>query len=411
MKKIIAAIICCLCLAIPLSVSVAALAAKTDAAAAIAAAGSSDEEVTIPATRLRSSPQVMTLDIGETRQMSFLFTPKNSDDYLIPNSYNKNVAIADSDGLVTAVGPGHTTIRFKTSSRQKVSVDVTVNPPAASYASNGITLEDEFVKLRKGKTAQIYAFCYVDGKEADIKYISNDTKTATVDKDGLVTAVGTGETSVTITSGEYTAEYYVSVYSGVYKGVDVSSWQGKIDWSKVNDDGIDFAMIRSSYGTDNTDSRFYENVKGCEKNNIPYGIYHYTYAENIAEAETEALAMINIIKGTSPEYPIVLDIEESFYKSMSKTKVMNIIITFCNTLYRSGYKNLTIYSNTYFLTHHTNLEKLSANYGIWVASWGDEEKLTAFYDGEYNMWQYSSTGKVSGIDTDVDLNYSYVHMN
>jgi GH25 family lysozyme M1 (1,4-beta-N-acetylmuramidase) len=112
------------------------------------------------------------------------------------------------------------------------------------------------------------------------------------------------------------------------------------------------------------------------------------------------------IAGYNPDFPIVMDIEEQFYQKMSRNEVTAIIDAFASVVESYGYE-MAVYSNAYFLTNHVNLSYIEARYPIWVASWGSEEKLNAWYDGDYMMWQYSADGTVSGIDGKVDLNYYY----
>ena len=169
--------------------------------------------------------------------------------------------------------------------------------------------------------------------------------------------------------------------------------------------GIDFAMIRSSYGNMHTDEKLAENVAGCEKYGIPYGFYHYSYADSTAEAKKEARYFLSVIKKYSPEYPIVLDIENDHFKSMSRKQVTNIILAFVKEVENAGYY-VSIYSFAKFFNDYVDMSKIE-NYDIWIACWGDEERLNSFYDGPYGMWQYSATGSVNGIDGEVDLDYAY----
>ncbi|MBQ8435823.1 MAG: hypothetical protein IJX24_07440, partial [Oscillospiraceae bacterium] len=154
------------------------------------------------------------------------------------------------------------------------------------------------------------------------------------------------------------------------------------------------------------DEKLKVNVKGCEKYDIPYGFYHYTYARNVNESKKEAKFFLNTIKNYSPEYPVVLDIEESFYERMSKKQVTDIICTFVEELEAAGYYAM-IYSNAKFFEDNTVIERLK-DYDIWVACWGDEEKLESSYSYHYGMWQYTDDGEIPGIDeNEVDLNYAY----
>jgi GH25 family lysozyme M1 (1,4-beta-N-acetylmuramidase) len=370
--------------------------------------GNTLDDVKIPATRIITKRSRQTLKIGETYQYDYTLRPKNSDDYVIYKSANKNIATVSQSGLVTAISPGKVYVTITSGSGQRERLVVTVKDPNSdsNVKPDGVVLDDSFAKLRIGKTVQIYARMHPIGLKGSFTYKSTDKNVASVDSNGLVTGISRGETTITVTSGKFSASFHVSVYSGRYKGIDVSRWQGDIDWSKVNDDGIDFAMIRASYGTANVDTKLAANVAGCEKNGITYGFYHYTYAETPGEARIEARYFCELISSYNPEFPIVLDIEEKFYQKMSRKQVTDIIDAFASVVESYGHK-LTIYSYANFLTNYTNLSYIQDHYTVWVASWGTEEKLNAWYDGDFIMWQYSSTGKVSGINGDVDLNYYY----
>ena len=179
----------------------------------------------------------------------------------------------------------------------------------------------------------------------------------------------------------------------------------KINWKKVASTDIDFVMIRSSFGYEDTDICLEQNVAGCEKYGIDYGFYHYTYARNVSEARKEAKYFLNAIKDYDPSYPVVLDIEESFYKKMDRKEVTDIIVTFMSELEKAGYYS-AIYSYATFFNDYVDMSEIS-KYDIWIASWGDEEKLQSNYNGHYGMWQYSAKGSVSGIDGDVDMDYAF----
>ncbi|MBQ5333372.1 MAG: hypothetical protein J6K92_08960, partial [Oscillospiraceae bacterium] len=147
------------------------------------------------------------------------------------------------------------------------------------------------------------------------------------------------------------------------------------------------------------------NVRGCEEQGIPYGFYHYMYARNTAEAHKEAAYFLNVISRYSPEYPVVLDIEESFYDNMSKEQVTDIVTAFMEDLENAGYYAM-IYSYAKFFDDNLIYERIK-DYDIWVACWGDEDKLFENYSYHYGMWQYSETGTLDGIEEYVDLNYCY----
>lgn len=378
---------------------------------AVAGAFNEETEVTVPATKIKlKSGSNKKMLVGETFQIKISFKPSNSDDYVTYKSMNKKVVQVSRDGLVTAVGEGNTTVRLTTSTGKKANVVVNVSPnenvsPDTEVTS--VSVMEENIMLRSGKTAKIDYILYPIGAADTVTFTSDNPDIAEVSSDGTIKGLNDGTATITIkTSSGAVTECTVTVYTGIFKGIDVSKWQGTINWKKVKKTGIDFAMIRSSYGDCDVDEKLKANVKGCEKYDIPYGFYHYTYAKTVSEAKKEAKFFLKTIKNYNPEYPVVLDIEENFYKSMSKKKVTDIICAFIEVLEDAGYYAM-IYSYATFLEDHTDIERL-APYDIWIACWGDEEKLNNSYRHHYGMWQYTDKGKISGItENTVDLNYAY----
>lgn len=380
---------------------------------AIAGAFNDEHEVTIPAKQIKiKSGSFKVIGLGSSFQIVTSFKPSNSDDTITYKSLNKTIAQVTNEGLVTGVGIGQTTIRLKTSTGVKANITVTVTD---AYSGSGgsenlkvesIDIVDSNIMVRKNKTASVEYVLYPLGSSDKVNFSSEDPDIASINSKGVITGKSEGTTTITLTtSSGIKASCSVTVYSGVYKGIDVSKWQGDINWKKVSNAGIDFAMIRSSFGDSNVDVKLKENVKGCEKYGIPYGFYHYTYARNVSEAKKEARFFLKTIKKYNPEYPVVLDIEESFYDSMSKKQVTDIICAFMEELENAGYYAM-IYSYANFFKDNTTISRLE-KYDIWVACWGDTDKLNSSYDYHYGMWQYSSTGKVDGISGEVDLDYAY----
>ncbi len=375
---------------------------------AVAGASNDEKIVTIPARTIKlTSRRDNTISLGSSFSISYTLKPFKSDDYVTYRSLDRTVAQVTEDGVVTGVGAGSTIIRLKTTSGAKANVYVDVTEGGFTEEKvSSISVIDENIMLRKGKTSAVQYLLYPLGSKDTVTYSSSNTAVAAVSSGGIITGLESGSAVITLkTSSGITAECYVTVYSGVYKGIDVSKWQGDINWSRVCNNGVDFAMIRSSFGSSNVDIKLKQNVAGCEKYGIPYGFYHYTYASSALEARKEARYFLKNIKNYNPEYPVVLDIEEDMYKKMSRKKVTDIICAFMEELEGAGYYAM-IYSYADFFNDCTDMSRLEP-YDIWVACWGDTEKLNDSYDHHYGMWQYSSKGTVSGIDGDVDLNYAY----
>ncbi len=192
-------------------------------------------------------------------------------------------------------------------------------------------------------------------------------------------------------------------------GIDVSSWQGIIDWKEVKKAGINFAMIRCGFrGMDSgeiiLDQYFKDNIKGAIANNINVGVYFFSMARTREEAIEEAKWVIDIIKDYDISYPVAIDTEifnSHRLVNVDYSTLTNNALAFCNYIKSKGYTPM-IYSyanafNKYFDTAKFN------DYRIWLAQYNDENT----YKGRYHMWQYTSSGNVPGIKGRVDMNVSY----
>ena len=189
------------------------------------------------------------------------------------------------------------------------------------------------------------------------------------------------------------------------KGIDVSEFQGKIDWEKVKNAGIEFAILRCGYGMDfsNQDDVEYErNANECERLGIPYGVYLMSYANTVEKARSEAKHVLRLIEGHKISLGVWYDIEDNGTSgAINKETLTNIINTFCNTIKNAGYK-VGVYANLNWLEN--KIEKtIKDNYDIWVAQYYSKCE----YEGKYIMWQHTSSGKVNGISTNVDMNILY----
>lgn len=185
------------------------------------------------------------------------------------------------------------------------------------------------------------------------------------------------------------------------KGIDISHHQGDIDFDKLKGN-IDFAMVRTSYGSFYEDKKYKRNIKELERVKIPYGLYHFSYATNVESAKKEATGFINIIKKYNPLYPVVIDIESSSRTSnVRNDTLVNITSTICSMIESAGYY-VMIYANKDYLTGKLNSSKLD-RYDKWLAEWSSKPT----YNKSFGIWQYSSKGKVPGIVGNVDLNIAY----
>ena len=212
-----------------------------------------------------------------------------------------------------------------------------------------------------------------------------------------------GSTSAAVANVTYTLKATTG-FTGRRKGIDVSKWNGDIKWAKVKGAGIKYAIIRCGYGDNikaQDDSKWAYNVSQCEKLGIPYGVYIYSYATTVKEAQSEADHCIRLLKGHSPKYPVYLDLEDSCMANLSNAKLASITQAWATKIKSAGYKP-GVYSSKSWWTNRLTSSVFN-NYQKWVAQWNTR----CTYTGTYQMWQYSSEGKVSGISGNVDMNYAY----
>lgn len=190
-------------------------------------------------------------------------------------------------------------------------------------------------------------------------------------------------------------------------GIDVSTHQGEINWSKVKPN-VDFAMLRAGWswyeGGMNVDNRFVANAIGVTANDIPWGVYIYAYDKSVSAAVIGATALCDMLdKGKYKlSYPVAYDFEDPQYFSTSmKEKNTEICNAFLSVIKNRGYCPV-LYTFSSFAMSYLNMDKLK-EYDFWVADYTG--KVT--YKGDYTMWQYSAKGKIDGISTDVDMDTCY----
>lgn len=188
------------------------------------------------------------------------------------------------------------------------------------------------------------------------------------------------------------------------RGIDVSEWQGAIDWDKVKGSGIEFAIIRTGYGRggNQADEYYVRNVKWAKKAGIKVGLYHYSYAESPEDAVKEAEFCLRIIDNEKLDLPIYFDIEDDSISNKNDNETRTqMCINFCSTIEKAGYW-AGIYANKNWFDNYLDYDQLKARYTIWLAHYGiDSPSL------DCDIWQYTSSGKVDGISGKVDMNYMY----
>lgn len=188
------------------------------------------------------------------------------------------------------------------------------------------------------------------------------------------------------------------------KGIDVSKWQGNIDFKKVKASGIDFVIIRAGYGREisQKDEFFEKNYAGAKAAGLNVGAYWYSYADSVEDAVREANVCLEVLKGKQFEMPIYFDLEEKKQFDNGKQFCSDLVKAFCNKLEAAGYFT-GLYISRWYLQNYIT-EEVANRYTMWIAEYGP--KLN--YSGQYGIWQNSSTGNVSGISGNVDTDICYV---
>ncbi len=340
------------------------------------------------------------------------------------------VETSDANVATAAIADGTVTISGVSGGSAKITVKMT-DAAGTLQASCDVTVKehpqtDHATLLKDFAGNQVYVFengsyreaVYADYYTFEKFYIQEGAKyTGWQTINGKVyyfDANGdkvTGEQIIEGAKYQFGEDGVLNTGSGV-RGIDVSKWNGDIDWSAVKNSGIEFVIIRCGYrGSGNgalvEDPKFKANISGASSAGLKVGVYFFTQAISAAEAVEEASMVLGQVKNYSLSYPIFLDVEATDGNRGRADKIDNATRTavckaFCETIRNSGYR-AGIYANKTWLSEKMDASALSS-YTIWLAQYASSPT----YTGKYDMWQYQSTGKISGISTDVDMNWSYI---
>ena len=194
-------------------------------------------------------------------------------------------------------------------------------------------------------------------------------------------------------------------------GIDVSKWNGEIDWDRVQNAGVEFAIIRAGYRGSVTgalveDPCFTMNMRGAAASGVPVGVYFFTQAVNEVEAVEEASAVLQLIREYDLEFPVFIDTEgaggNGRADSLDVETRTRVCEAFCRTITNAGY-DAGVYGSRNWYNHYLHAGQLE-QYCIWLA----EYRSAPLYQGYYQMWQYTSKGSIDGIEGNVDMNVSYL---
>ena len=335
------------------------------------------------------------------------------------SSDNTNVLTIDKDGKITGVMEGTATVTGVCGDA-KGTWKVTVTKNYAGDTTTKLKDKNGNQIYRKNGDGQyveaVYADYYNDHRlylrkvNADCFYTgwqTIDGYTYFFDKNGNYV---TGEQIIQGARYSFDSQGRISSGSGSL-GIDVSKWNGSIDWNAVKNSGVSYVIIRCGYRGSSTgalieDPKFTANIKGAKAAGLKVGVYFFSQAVNEVEAVEEASMALNLVSGYGLEYPIFLDVEASGGRgdaidAATRTAVCR---AFCATIQNSGYK-AGIYANKTWLSSKINTGSLT-DFKIWLAQYASAPSYTST---RYDMWQYTSKGSVKGISGSVDMNISYLN--
>ena len=331
--------------------------------------------------------------------------------------------VNERTGEVTGVKAGTVTITATTVDKDANGNQLSVT---CTVTVKGTGATDTTTKLKDANGNQVYiknaSGSYVEATvsdyySADKFYIKSPTQykytgwqtidnaTYYFDKNGNYV---TGKQVIQGVEYTFANNGVLSMGNGTF-GIDVSKWNGNIDWNAVKNSGVSYVIIRCGYrgstqGALIEDSMFRKNIEGALAAGLKVGVYFYTQAVNEVEAVEEASMVLALVQKYRISYPIFIDTEASGGRAdrISKETRTAVCRAFCETIRNAGYTP-GIYASKSWFNDKLNTSSLSS-YKIWLAQYATKPT----YTGRYDLWQYSDKGTINGINGKVDVNYSYL---
>ena len=370
---------------------------------------------TLPTTTTTATTTLLTTTSTTTTAAKVTTTQKTTAKAGTTTATGKTTA---QNGTTTATGKttaqsGTTTVTGKTMA-QNGTTTVTGKTTAqnGTTTATGKTTAQSGTTTVTGKTTAQNGTTTVTGKTTAQSGMTTATGKTTT-KTNTTTATTKATTTTAKTTAKPAATTTVITYAtkpgigagAIFEGVDVSVYQGNIDWNKAKADGIEFAIMRAGYGkyVSQKDKYFDQNMKNAKAAGLPCGVYWFSYALTPEDAIKEADACYEVIKNYKLEYPVSFDMETESQMKLPKETVAQIIEAFCGRMESYGYYT-TLYTYASFLNYKVD-DRIFDKYDIWVAHYNTSKPAS---NRNYGLWQYSCTGSVWGITGNVDRDYVYL---
>lgn len=326
---------------------------------------------------------------------------------------DQTIATVDENGKVVALKAGSaiiTAANTESDGKVEVACAVTVQEPVGLKTKDGaevyVLKGDQYVKATAAdyNKNDVKFYIYTDVyKYQGWQTIDGKTYYYTADNKKV-----TGEQVIMGAKYVFDNDGILTSTTGVM-GIDVSKWNGTIDWTQVKASGVDYVIIRCGYrgsskGALIEDPKYKANIEGATNAGLKVGVYFFSQAIDEVEAVQEASMVLSLVKNYKISYPIFLDVEPSGGRAdnISKETRTAVCKAFCQTIQNSGY-TAGVYANKTWLTNKIDTSQLGS-YKIWLAQYA----AAPTYTGRYEIWQYKDSGSVPGISGHVDLNLSYL---
>ena len=297
------------------------------------------------------------------------------------------------------------TTTAKVTTQKITTMAGTTTATGKATAQSGTTTATGKTTAQSGTTTATGKTTAQSGTTTATGKTTTKARTTTVTtKATTTTAKTTAKPAATTTVITYATKPGIGA-GAIFEGVDVSVYQGNIDWNRAKADGIEFAIMRAGYGkyVSQKDKYFDQNMKNAKAAGLPCGVYWFSYALTPEDAIKEADACYEVIKNYKLEYPVSFDMETESQMKLPKETVAQIIEAFCGRMESYGYYT-TLYTYASFLNYKVE-DRIFDKYDIWVAHYNTSKPA---FNRNYGLWQYSCTGSVQGITGNVDRDYVYL---